>query len=244
MRLRHLVIPLGLIGLGLAIKREPGAREVRLGAIDAPEAADAYQRLSDLPHFRLIRWLTARRTADGLAGRALDVGSGPGQLALQLARRSEALTVVGIDASAEMVQAANAAAAEAGLGDRVAFEEGSAEKIPFRDAAFDLVVSTFSLHHWDDPVGALREVRRVAKPTGRYFVFDLRRDIALLPWLGIDVARRYLLPAPLRAAGEPRGSVLSAYTPQEADELARQAGLADYRITSGPFWLAIESGGM
>lgn len=242
MKLRYLLCPLFAIGLGLALRREPGERETRLGAIEDPEAARAYARLSDWPHFRLIRWFAARQTAAGVAGRALDIGSGPGKLALELARRSPALTVVGIDSSPEMVQLATENAREAGLGDRVTFGEGSVEAIPFPEASFDLVVSTLSLHHWSDPVAGLRETGRVTRPFGRYFVLDLRRDIAILPWLGIGLAQKVMLPPALRHVDEPRGSVLAAYTPGEAQQLARQAGLSDAQVTCGPFWLTIESG--
>ncbi|MHB1134130.1 MAG: class I SAM-dependent methyltransferase [Chloroflexota bacterium] len=242
MRLRNFLLPAGLIGLGLAVRREPGQREIRLGAIESPEAASAYLRMGDLPHFRAIRWLAARQTADGVAGRALDVGCGPGKLALEMARRSPALTVVGIDLSMEMIQLAEENARQAGEAERVAFQTGSAEQIPFPDASFDVVVSTLSLHHWSDPVAALREIQRVTKPFGRYFVLDLRRDIAMLAWLGMNAAQRWLLPEPLHEMHEPMGSVLSAYTPGEADHLARSAGLIGYRINTGPFWLTIESG--
>ena len=241
MRCKGLLLPLALAGLGLAVRREPGQREVRLGAIESPAATDAYLRMGDWPQFRVIRWLAARATADGVAGRGLDVGCGPGKLALLMASRSPALTVVGIDTSAEMVRLARENARLAGEADRVAFQTGSAEQIPFPDASFDVVVSTLSLHHWDDPIAALREIQRVTKPFGRYYVLDLRRDLALLLWLGLNAAQRWLLPEALRDLQEPTGSVRSAYTPGEADYLARGAGLIGYRVTSGPFWLTIES---
>lgn len=242
MKLRCALFPLLVVGLGLVLRRKPGQRVARLGAIEDPEAARAYANVSEYPHFRLIRWLAARQAAMGAAGRALDVGSGPGKLALELARRSPALSVVGIDLSPEMVRLAVENAREAGLSERATFREGGVEAIPFPEASFDLVVSTLSLHHWSDPVAGLREIGRVTRPFGRYFVLDLRRDIAILPWLGMGLAQQCVLPAALRRFGEPRGSVLSAYTPEEAQELAQQAGLRDARVTTGPFWLAIESG--
>jgi SAM-dependent methyltransferase len=55
----------------------------------------------------------------------------------------------------------------------VRFTVGDVAAMPFEDASFDLVVSTFSVHHWTDARGGFAEVARVLRPGGRALVYDL-----------------------------------------------------------------------
>lgn len=242
MKLRSLLLIGAVVAVGLTLRRKPGARESRLGAVEDPEAAQFYRRMSSLPHFRLINWAVARRaTKGGIQGKALDVGCGPGNLVIEMARQAPGLTVTGIDPSREMVGIATGNAPRSGLASRVSFTEGASEAIPFPNASFDLVVSTLSLHHWPAPVEGLREMVRVLKPGGRLLIMDFRRDLAVLPWFFLSFVQHFVLPAPARQMGEPLGSIKSAYTPLEAAHLAEQAGLSGWAITTGPAWLTIES---
>src|SRR5215472_6810596 len=77
--------------------------------------------------------------------RVLEVGSGPGQLAVTLAARAPEVQVTGVDIAPDMVYRANARAARSGVAARVACQVGDVAALPFPDASFDLVVSTFSL---------------------------------------------------------------------------------------------------
>ncbi len=96
--------------------------------------------------------------------RVLEIGFGPGT-AIQLAAQ-QAAHVSGVDISKEMVQQAlqrNRAAVRDG---RVDLREGSASRLPYPDASFTVVFEVNSLHHWDDQVQGMREVRRVLKSSG------------------------------------------------------------------------------
>ena len=107
------------------------------------------------------------------SGTVLEVGSGPGQLAVLLARAAPDITLTGVDISPEMVDRAARRAEGAGLGGRVRLEVGDVGSLPFPDASFDAVVSTLSLHHWPDPARGLTEVHRVLKPGGEARIYDL-----------------------------------------------------------------------
>jgi ubiquinone/menaquinone biosynthesis C-methylase UbiE len=96
----------------------------------------------------------------------LDVGSGPGTITVDFARRLlPGGEVVGIDASAEIVAQATALAAEEGM-TNVRFATGDAYALDFDDDTFDVVHAHQVLQHLADPVAALREFRRVTKPGG------------------------------------------------------------------------------
>ena len=241
MNLRRFLLLGAALALGLLAKRAPGERRTNIAAIEEPEITRDYLRIAETPQFALIRWLVARKAiGNASVGRAIDIGGGPGKLAIRLARMALQVEVVSLDLSPEMVELANQNAAEAGLSGRVEGVLGSAESIPFPDASFDLAVSTLSLHHWEQPVAAFREIDRVLKPGGRALVVDLRRDMALLPWLFVNFVQHAIpLPA-LRRAGEPTASVKSGYTPHEVAALLELAGLSWWQVTSGPAWLAVE----
>src|SRR5918994_2590894 len=99
-------------------------------------------------------------------GKLLEVGGGPGWLAVRLARETPGMTLTGVDISSAMVERAARRAAGAGLSERVRFEVGDVGALPLLDQEFDGVVSTLSLHHWPDPASGLAEIHRVLKPGG------------------------------------------------------------------------------
>jgi SAM-dependent methyltransferase len=106
-------------------------------------------------------------------GTLLEVGSGPGRLAVRLAQEAPNVAVTGVDISEAMVERATSRVAEAGLTGRVRFEVGDVGALPFADGEFDGVVSTLSLHHWPDPPRGLAEIHRVLKPDGEVRIYDL-----------------------------------------------------------------------
>jgi SAM-dependent methyltransferase len=149
------------------------------------EGIRANVRAFDLPSAGLYDALVASllgglygRVADEVAeayptGTVLEVGSGPGRLAVQLARKAPDLAVTGVDISPEMVERASRRAEEAGLGERVRFEVGDVGALSFPEGSFDGALSTLSLHHWPEPARGLAEIHRVLKPGGEALIYDL-----------------------------------------------------------------------
>jgi demethylmenaquinone methyltransferase/2-methoxy-6-polyprenyl-1,4-benzoquinol methylase len=103
--------------------------------------------------------------------RILDVASGTGAVAIELARRY-GCSVVGIDQSAEMLTVGRRRVAAAGVGGLVRLEQGRAESLPFEDESFDAVTFTYLLRYVDDPAATLRELARVVRPGGRLASLD------------------------------------------------------------------------
>lgn len=98
----------------------------------------------------------------------LDIGTGPGLLAVPLSRLGHRVT--GLDFSERMVSIA--ADRARGLGLDAEFVHGRAEKLPFADAVFDAVVCRHLLPYVSDRRQALAEWRRVLKPGARLVIWD------------------------------------------------------------------------
>lgn len=171
------------------------------------------------------------------SGKALDIGTGPGQIPLKLARKLPDLQILGTDRSEAMLEEANRQARAAGLQNRVRFELGDGNRLAFPDGSFDLVLCNSVLHHLADPVRVLDEIARVARPGGAVLLRDLRRPSRLaLPlhvrWFGRHYSGR------MRQLFE--ASVRSAYTPAELEGLLRASRLERTR----PFRLGLSHIGL
>jgi SAM-dependent methyltransferase len=134
---------------------------------DQPHSAETFGPLRDfwwnLDYLRLC----ARRFGLESSRSVLDVGSGIGHWGRLLAQVLPAdSTVAGVDPEPAWVEEAGRRAAEAGLGARFSYRQGSVESLPFEDASFDLVTCQTVLLHVADPRVAIREMLRVTKPGG------------------------------------------------------------------------------
>jgi SAM-dependent methyltransferase len=111
--------------------------------------------------------------------RILEVGCGPGHLSVRLARHHD-FDVVGLDLDPAMIERASANAKRVGAhGRQPTFIVGDVAKLPFDDTSFDLVVSTFSMHHWSDPNAGLNEIARVLRADGKALIWDLKPGFRL-----------------------------------------------------------------
>ena len=113
------------------------------------------------------------------AGRMLDVGCGTGRL-LQFAAQQYS-PLVGVDPCIEMLEAAQDRAASADSGQSPSFVCAMAEGLPFADGTFEVVTSTLSLRHWDDPARGLRELVRVLSAAGTLVIADAAVDSGPVP---------------------------------------------------------------
>ncbi len=163
-----------------------------------------------------------RLVAGRAAGRALDIGTGPGQIVLKLARRLPSWQFAGVDRSPNMIRQA-AASADAATARRVQFFVGDGNRLPVPNADFDLVMCNSVLHHLAQPRHLFAEVARLAKPDGAILIRDLRRPSRLAFPLHVRWHGRHYSGLMYKLY---RASVRAAYTAPELEAMLRASPLA------------------
>jgi len=102
-------------------------------------------------------------------GTCIDLGSGPAMLAIAIAQQSD-LSVIALDYSDEMHEAASHNIKEAGLSEQIQLLCGDVHSMPLDDESADLIISRGSMFFWDDIHAAFREIYRALKPGGRTYI--------------------------------------------------------------------------
>jgi ubiquinone/menaquinone biosynthesis C-methylase UbiE len=110
------------------------------------------------------------------SGRVLDIGTGSGLLAIELAKAKNChFDIVAIDISENMISKARENARQSGVADNISFIVATAAALPFADNSFDLVISYASLHHWFKPMAVFNEIAWVTGETGCVIIRDNKR---------------------------------------------------------------------
>jgi demethylmenaquinone methyltransferase / 2-methoxy-6-polyprenyl-1,4-benzoquinol methylase len=189
-----------------------------------------------------------RRAADlaslGPGGRALDVATGTGDLALELAERvSPGGEVVATDFSERMLELARAKVAQRSFepGTRVLVQTANALALPFDDDEFDAVTVGFGARNFSDLECGLREMARVVAPGGRVVVLEITSPQRLPLSAFFDLWFDHAVPALGRIAGDAQAysylpnSVRRFPGPSELAETMSRNGLSDIRyvLTAG-----------
>jgi SAM-dependent methyltransferase len=145
--------------------------------IFAPRGAGLYNAVAPAllgPLYRRVAGDVAAVLPRTGAGAILEIGSGPGELAIEIARRRPDAEIIGVDLAEAMIERASERARAEGLSERVRFRLADAAALPHADESFDAAVSTLSLHHWAHPAAVFRELGRVLRPGGVALIYDLR----------------------------------------------------------------------
>jgi len=106
---------------------------------------------------------------------AVDIGCGPGDVMIRLARALPDLHITAIDASAPMIALARGAVMTEGASDRIELVQGYVPGVALNALSFDAVLSKDLLHHVPDPSVLWKEIARLARPGAVIYVMDLVR---------------------------------------------------------------------
>ena len=204
-------------------RKERMAEEFEVG--EEGEAVQEYEALTD-DFLHITASLIAdeiKQLAGDRTGMAVDLGTGPGSLVMELAARFPQALIIGLDISLPMAQLASERARAAGV-QNVAFLVADVHHLPFQPQSLAMIVSHGSMHHWHGLDMALREIKAVLAEGGSIYLSDLRRDaedevvqhIATL--LNKKQARAFL------------NSVRAAYTIEELSSLTEGAGLRQVHV--------------
>lgn len=153
-----------------------------------------YERISGTLKIAHDHLLGRLRPAAGQ--RWLDVATGTGEVARPVAHAGAEVT--GLDLAPDLIETAKRRAEEEGV--EIRFDVGDAESLPYEDASFDVVTSTFGVMFAPDHQAVARELARVCRPGGR---------LGLATWLpdggvaGLFAAMRPYQPPPLPGVGSP-----------------------------------------
>lgn len=160
---------------------------------------------------RIVQWAET-----GPEDTVLDVACGPGLLACAFARAASHAT--GVDMTPAMLEQARKVQQEQGL-KNVSWVAGNVYSLPFPQGQFSIVSSRFAFHHLQDPLLALREMKRACKPGGRIIVADMAPQPSKAD--ALNAAERLRDPSHVRALPV-----------NELRDLFRQADLSTPQVTS------------
>lgn len=147
--------------------------------------------------------------------RLLEIGSGMGHLVGQL---EDTFETYGMDLNHWAVQQSKSVIEETSL------QTASAQEIPYKDGAFNVVIIKHIVEHLPDPQKAIREIGRVTEPGGTLILATPNLDSLLKPWKG-DKWIGYQDP-----------THISLKRPTEWLDLIRSAGFSPLRVFSDGFW--------
>jgi len=216
--------------------------EQPIADVDAVIQYDKGAKLYMMPEYK---YFASKVLKKGIrSGRVLDIGTGSGLLAIELAKARDCdFDIVALDISRNMIRKARENARRHSVADKIDFIVTTAAALPFAYNSFDIVISYASLHHWFEPVAVLNEVARVTKETGFAVIRDNKRVYQNPVWKAIIwfisrfMNRRHRENWPK--------AILASYTIPEVREILSRSKLNGYRVRSDFVFidLCIESPG-
>lgn len=196
--------------------------------MDIAERAAAYARAD----FREVNRAFVARLFE-LAPRerghvCLDLGTGPGDIAVMASMEGPKWDVVALDASPPMLRFARDRLQRAGRPPNLAFVLADAKRTPFPNHTFDIVFSNSILHHVIDPIALWQETKRLLRPGGLIFFRDLLRPET--PEAARHIVETHAGQESPLLKEDFYNSLLAAFTIEEVRAQLKDAGLTYLRV--------------
>ena len=203
-------------------RKKKSPRKPNIEGLDSPEVAKAFEKMTNILPFRLLRKKVISKLKDfNPKGTLVDIGCGSGNLIIQI------------------LEFAKKRALDRSLGKRIEFKIGNVEKLPFSNESIDFIISTFSLHHWVNPVNGFNEIHRVLKRDGTLLLFDFRRDSRRFFYGFLTFITKVVAPKALKEVHEPLGSIQSSYAYSEIFQLISQTSFQIPKVKTFLAWMFI-----
>lgn len=160
--------------------------------------------------------------------RLVDVGTGTAQLPVQIAASPhfKQFEIVGTDYFGDMVEKARETVKKRGLQRQVRIDRNDVHAMPYPDEFADFVISRSTIHHWADPVAALREIYRILKPGGVAIIHEPRRNPHPKALAEFNRRRAEL--------GVPPANMDEKYTAAEIRGFVKEAGIGRESVIFAP----------
>ena len=171
------------------------------------------------------------------SGTMVDLGCGPGDIPVRLARALPAFRITAVDGSEPMIALAQQAVEEAEVGDRVRPLCLRLPMLPLGLQSFDAVVSNSLVHHLPDPYLFWNEVVRLGRPRGIVLVMDLLRPES--PERAWELVQKYSGHEPDILKRDFFNSLCAAFTIRELRFQIRSRGLGGLvcELASDRHWI-------
>ena len=190
------------------------------------EAAREYAESAKKSTMKYRTFLQALKSLE-IKGKYLDIGAGPGVLTAMIAQGHPEVEITALEVSPNMASLGRDYVKENGLQDRIKFVVGDVEDENLIKAlgGYDLIYSTYTLHHWDDPKRVIETLLNALNEGGALFIHDLRRAWWLY-WL------------PIRSGFFI--SIKAAYVASEIREMVKGMGIERFEVKNEfPFLLSL-----
>ncbi|MFX0025872.1 MAG: class I SAM-dependent methyltransferase [Candidatus Hermodarchaeota archaeon] len=234
------IVIIFILILIFGLPRKKCERKPNIEGIYSPEVAKAFEKMTNFLPFKILR----RRIISELKkytvnGLLVDVGCGSGNLIVEIAQKFKTIDLIGVDISDEILELAKQRAIKDEFNERIKFEIGNVEKLPFTDNSIDFIVSSLSLHHWTNPKMAFKELFRTLKENGSLLVFDFRRNSRKFFYGLLKFATKIVVPKALKEINEPLGSLQAGYTAEEVKGILSQINIPKVEIKPFLAWMFV-----
>jgi len=180
---------------------------------------DSVRKYAESAKKSMIRYKAFLKNLQSLdiKGRYLEIGAGPGVLTGEIARTFREVEITAVELSQFMTTIGSEYVAESNLEDRIRFIVGNVEDETLLHSLgeFDLVFSTYSLHHWENPEKAIANLMQTVTEGGALYLYDLRR-VWWLYW--VPIKNGFF------------NSIRASYLPNEVRCMIERLGLKRFEI--------------